>query len=207
MPDIIVLKMKYMKYYMVHAGMIKSVFDLINADIANRPSESVFAYKLHDSCVGYDAPLRQIIWSRRGLYSQKSHWHLWPSQGDLYQNCAVILHGHTPYCFFMGHFSYGDDNLFWQNQHIWFSEDLQALDIDANIKGRNEFGESWRGISCVCLEVFDSIAGQNNSSLSVSDIIGAENGAFSAKYTFTNESWQGGNLNRLLSADLNEKLL
>lgn len=200
MPDIIVLKMDFMNYYMVHAGMIKSVFDLINADIADRPEERIFAYKLNDSSVGYDAPLRQIIWSRRGLYSQRSHWHLWPSQGDLYQNRAIILHGHTPYCYFMGHFSYGDDNLFWEKQHIWFSEDLQAFDVDANIKGRNEFGESWRGISCVCLEVFDSIAGQNNCSLSISDINSAVNGVFSAQYTFSNEICQVGDLNRLLSA-------
>ncbi len=207
MPDIIVLKMEHMCYYMVHAGMISSVFDLINADIANRPGESVFAYKLDDNGVGYNAPLRQIIWSRKGLYSQRSRWHLWPSQSDLHQNHAVILHGHTPYCFFMGYFTYGDDSLFWENQHIWFSEDLQSFDIDANIKGRNAFGESWRGLSCICLEIFDSIAGKNNSSLSIPDIINSANGVFSAQYTFSNEIWQEGDIHALLSAQSRMKTI
>ena len=48
LPDIIVLKMKAMTYYMAHAGMIRSVFDLINADIASRPGETVYAYRLYN---------------------------------------------------------------------------------------------------------------------------------------------------------------
>lgn len=200
MPDIIVLKMNFMNYCMAHAGMVRSVFDLINGDIASRPKDTIFSYKLDNACVAYDAPLRQIIWSRRGLYSQRSHWHQWPSQGSLYQNRAVILHGHTPYCFFMGYLSYGDESLFWQNQHIWFSEDLQSFDIDANIKGRNEFGENWRGISCVCLEVFDEIAGHNNCSLSISDIQNSPNGVFFAQYIPAYDVCQEGNLDDLLSS-------
>jgi hypothetical protein len=182
MPDIIVLKMKNMNYYMAHAGMIGTVFDLINGDIAERPNEKSFAYRFDDKSVKRDAPLRQVIWSKNGLYSQKSHWHSWPSEESLYHNRAVIIHGHTPYCFFMDNCSYGDDGLFWKNQHIWFSESLQSFNIDSNIKGRYEFGEGWRGISCVCLEVIDKIAGNNNCSLSSADLKKSPNGVFTAEY-------------------------
>ena len=199
MPDIIVLKMKSMVYYMVHAGMVSSAFDLINEDLAARPDNSVYLYRLSDGCVAYDAPLRQIIWSRRGLYSQRSRWRQWPSQSSLYRNRAVILHGHTPYCFLMGYPSYGDNNLFWQNQHIWFSEDLQSFDIDANIKGRQEFGENWRGIACVCLEVVDETAGRHNDSLSVSALQNAPNAVFAAPYVPSYEDCPIGNPDSLLS--------
>lgn len=207
LPDIIVLRMKNMTYYLAHAGMIASVFDLINEDISARPDETVFAYRLDDASVAYDAPLRQMIWSRRGLYSQKSHWHQWPSQGSLYHNRAVILHGHTPYCFFKKGLSYGDDTVFWENQHIFFSEDLQSFDVDANIKGRYECGEGWRGLTCVCLEVFDNVAGENNCSLSCTDIEKAPNGVFSVPYTAAYDGDAEGNLDMLLSASPDMKTI
>lgn len=95
----------------------------------------------------------------------------WPSESDLRMHRACIIHGHTPYCYFMKNcFSYGDNNIFWQNQHIFFSEDLQSFDIDSNIKGRYKNGESYRGLCCICLEVFERIAEQNSGHLSIEGI-------------------------------------
>ncbi len=186
LPDIIVIKGKYKNYYIVHAGMITSVFDLINTDMEKNPHQNIFAYRLDDICVQYDAPLRQIIWSRRGLYSQNSYWRNWPSESKLQLHKACIIHGHSPYCFFKheNSFSYGDQNLFWQQQHIFFSEDLQSFNIDSNVKGRFVNGESYRGLSCVCLEIIEEIASQNNGKLTTNAVKNAPNFVFAADYVF-----------------------
>lgn len=74
LPDIIVLREKCMNFYIVHAGIVSGAFQLINEDIRRNPEKTVHAYRLDNSCAQYDAPFRQIIWSRRGLYSQRSRW-------------------------------------------------------------------------------------------------------------------------------------
>ena len=184
MPDIFVIRGKQLNYYITHAGMIGKVFELINRDLAEKPDQQVFAYRLDDRTVCYDAPFRQIIWSRRGLYSQKSHWRLWPGEEDLRQNHACIIHGHTPYSFFMGtgyHSGYGEQSLFWQNQHVFFSEDLQSFDIDSNAKGVYQNGETYRGLSCVCLEVLEEVAAQNGRRLTVDGLCEGQNCMFAAE--------------------------
>ena len=182
LPDILVLREKHRSYYIVHAGMVAQAFDLINEDMEKNPGQDVFAYRLDRRLVEYNGPLRQIIWSRHGLYSQRSHWHTWPSEEKLARNKACIIHGHSPYCFFKkdNYFTYGDRNLFWKNQYIYFSEDLQSFNIDANVKGRYHNGESHRALSCVCLESIEEIAGQNQGHLTVDGVKNAPNFVFSA---------------------------
>ena len=202
LPDLFVIRGEHLNFYLAHAGMVSSVFDLISADTENDPDQKIFAYKLEDHCVAYDAPLRQIIWSRRGLYSQRSRWRVWPSENHLAERHACIIHGHTPYCFFCGpqFFSYGERNIFWKKQHVWFSEDLQSFNIDANIKGRYENGESYRGLACLCLEVFDEIAAQENGKLTLDGIFNAVNGIFAAPYSPCRQTVVDGDISRILDA-------
>ena len=184
LPDVIVVRRNAMNYYIAHAGMVSAGFEIINDDISKNPDKNVFAYRLDSASTAKNAPLRQITWSYYGLYSQKLHWHIWPSEEDLHRNKACIIHGHSPYCYFKeeDRFTYGDVNLFWQNQHIWFSEDLQSFNIDSNVKGRFKNGESYRGLACVCLEVLEEIASRNNGKLTVDSIRRGTNGVFSAEY-------------------------
>ena len=186
LPDIIVIRAKNLVYYLAHAGMIASVLDLIHADMQKNPEQTVFAYRFDPVCVAYDAPLRQMIWSRHGFYSQKSHWKLWPDEASLLQKRACIIHGHSPYCFFKkeNYFSYGDNNLYWQNQHIFFSEELQSFNIDSNIKGRFENGEGHRGLTCVCLEGIEDAVEQNDGWLTSDGIKNAENFVFSVDHVY-----------------------
>ena len=180
LPDVIVIKGKNINFHIVHAGMDAKAFSLINADLAEHPDEPVTAYKLDECCVCFDAPLRQMTWSMRGLYSQRSHWHVWPSESELYKNRACIVHGHSPFCFFVHDdgFSYGEDSVFWEKQHIFFSQSLQSFNLDANVKGRRQNGQSYRGLACICLEVFDSAAAKNFGWLDREAVIAAENGVF-----------------------------
>lgn len=53
-------------------------------------------------------------------------------------------------------YKYGNNSLFWSNQHIWFSQDMRSFDIDANIKGTQKH-KSTRGLACICLEVYDNL--------------------------------------------------
>ncbi len=201
LPDIIVIRGRQLNYYIVHAGMVSGAFHLINEDMAKTPDRKVYAYRLDNSCAEYDAPFRQIIWSRRGLYSQRSRWKNWPSERDLAENRACIIHGHTPYCFFLkNYFSYGDNSVFWQKQHIFFSEDLQSFNIDSNIKGRYENGESYRGLACVCLEVCEETAAQNGGRLSADAIGNSPNAVFSAEYQPYLQYAETGNIDRILNA-------
>lgn len=55
--------------------------------------------------------------------------------------------------------------LFWENQKVWFAEDLQSFDIDSNVKGRFDTSDLYRGLSCVCLEMIDEIAAKGNGVL------------------------------------------
>lgn len=202
MPDIFVLRGKIMNFFIAHAGMISSAFELICKDMAASPDERYFAYGLDDRCAGYDAPLRQITWSMRGLYSQRSHWKNWPDECALYHNKACIIHGHTPYSFFSEEINsfYGDQSLFWADQHIWFSEDLQSFDIDSNIKGRHWNGETYRGLSCLCLEAIEDIAASNDDRLTIEAITNADNFVFSAAYIPGFGLTSTGDISRLLNA-------
>ena len=202
MPDFMVIRGNVMNYYLVHAGMVSSAFNLVNDDMASEPKKKYFAYRLTEECAGYDAPLRQITWSRRGLYSQNSKWKKWPDEYNLYKNKACIIHGHTPYSFFnvKMHSFYGDKSLFWQKQHIWFSEDLQSFDIDSNIKGVSNVGENYRGLSCICLDVLEEIARANNCFLDIESIINAENFVFTADYEYSYCSVSDDNLPFLIHA-------
>ena len=187
LPDIIVIRGKTLVFYIVHAGMVSTVFDLINEDMDKNPGRQVLAYKLEDNTCCYDAPLRQVVWSLRGLYSQRSRWHVWPDEGKLKERNACIIHGHTPYCFFKktDSFTYGDDNLFWKNQHVWFSSELRSFDIDSNVKGRCENGETYRGLTCICLEVYDELAAANDGLLKTDLLYEAEEGSVGVELEYS----------------------
>lgn len=208
-PDIIVIREKHMTYYIVHAGMMYNAFNLINSDIAKHPEKKIFSYKLDDICVEYDAPLRQLIWSRNGLYSQRSHYHIWPNEENLRRNKACIIHGHSPYCFFKkpDYFTYGGEMLFWQNQRIFFSEALQSFNIDSNIKGRSENGEAYRGLACVCIEAIEEIAAQNGDRLTVSGVKNAPNFVFSMPYIFCVYEEFGGDIKKVINGSPEMKLI
>ena len=193
LPDIIVLRGMALNYYFVHAGMVDAAFELINDDMAKSPEKDVFAYRLDDSCAGNNAPLRQIIWSRNGLYSHRPYNHVWPDIYDLYEHYACIIHGHTPYSFLLNPRSsdggdYGDKNIFWERQHIWFSEDLCSFNIDSDIKGRCANMQSYRGLTALCLEVYEEIAAENYRQLTIEGIRNGENGVFSVERI---PSWAG----------------
>ncbi len=195
LPDIIVIKSEHLNFHLVHAGMVSDAFDLINKDIDLHPDQRIFAYRLEDNTCCYDAPLRQLVWSMRGLYSQHSRRHMWPAENKLIKHNACIIHGHTPYCFFTKGdiFTYGDDSLFWGNQHVCFCRELRSFDLDSNIKGRYENGETYRGLSCLCMEVYDEIAAGCNGLLTTEMLRDAKNGLFGVEieystYVCTNES-------------------
>lgn len=202
MPDIIVIKGYAMNYFLVHAGMTASAFELINADMAASPEKWYFAYSLTDKSTAYNAPLRQLTWSKYGLYSQHSRPKIWPDEAELTRSKACIIHGHTPYCFFSDkmHSYYGRRSLFWKKQHIWFSEDLQSFDIDSNVKGREKKGESYRGLSCICLEAIEEIAEKSGNRLNISSIEDAENFVFTSDYTDNNGFVSSGTADDLLNA-------
>ena len=80
------------------------------------------------------------------------------------------------------HYHYGDRCLFWEKQHVLFSEDLQSFDIDSNIKGHCQNGESYRGLSCVCLEVLEEIAAGCGGRLTRDGIRRTRNGVFGVSY-------------------------
>ena len=204
LPDIIVLRGECLNYYIVHAGMVASAFRLINEDMAQNPEQKVFAYSLEQCCVGWDAPLRQLIWSMKGLYSQKSRWQRWPRTEELLEKKACIIHGHTPYSFFMGHgYPYGDINLFWERQHIWFSEELCSFNIDSDVKGRNENGETYRGLTCVCLDVLEEIASRSGSRLTIDGLYEGENAVFGVPWSPAwryDPEWDEADIGRVLQA-------
>lgn len=184
LPDVFVLKHKHMTYYLTHAGMVRDAFDLINEDIKDLPEGQGRAYALDNSVTNFNAPFRQLTWSRRGLYSQRSRYHVWPSEESLHAAKACIIHGHTPFSMLKNgnYYSYGDKMLLWEQQRIWFAEDLQSFDIDSNAKGRFETDDHYRGLSCVCLEVLDEIAAKNNSHLTRDAIRESENFVFAVPY-------------------------
>ena len=184
LPDIIVWRGRQLNYCLSHAGMVSEALRLIADDI-RRDDRITHAYRLDESCAGYDAPLRQIVWSRRGLYSQRGQFHVWPSESQLSDARFCIIHGHTPYCFMKyggSHYYYGDRCLFWENQRVLFSEDLQSFDIDSNIKGHFQNGECYRGLSCLCLEVLEETAAACGGRVTLDGIRRSRNGVFSVGY-------------------------
>ena len=199
-PDIMVIRGKTLIFYIVHSGMVSAALRLLNKDIEENPDKKVFAYKLDDCTTVYDAPLRPVIWSRNGLYTQKTRrW--WPTEAELSENKACVIHGHAPYCFFLheNYISYGDNSLFWQNQHIFFSESLQSFNIDSNVKGRMKNGEFYRGLSCVCLEMIDEIAADNEGKLTIDGVISAPNFVFSEILSEVSTPYIGG-ISRIIEA-------
>ena len=202
LPDIMVVRTDHLNYYIVHAGMVSAAFDLINRDMEDEPGRKVYAYRLENNTCCYDAPLRQIIWSLHGLYSQRSRWHVWPSENKLMEHRAVIVHGHSPYSFFRKDAwnSYGDNNLFWEKQHMYFCEELHSFNVDSDIKGRNANGERYRGLSCICLEVYDEIASDDNGLLTIDKITGYENGVFAAELDRSYRNVPLGDKNVILDA-------
>lgn len=185
MPDIYVIRGRVMNYYIVHAGIVTECFDLINADMEKCPDQKVFAYRIDDCCTHRSKKLRQVVWSSGGLYYEAENNKLWPSQESLFKHKACIIHGHSPYCFFFEFpnlYSYGGNSLFFKDQHIFFSEDLQSFNIDSNIKGRYKYGESYRGLACVCLDVLEDIAEQNEGKLMVNAMKSSENAVFSVDH-------------------------
>jgi len=208
LPDIIVYRSEWMNYFIAHAGMVSSAFLLINEDMEKEPAKQTFAYKLDPACAVQDAPLRQIIWSRRGLYSQKSRWQNWPRTEELFKYRACIIHGHTPYCFFINDpLGYGDYSLFWENQKIWFSEDLCSFDIDSNVKGRMEGDEMYQGLSCLCLEILEEISAENNGYLTIDGIRNAPNFVFSVPLDWQHHDVTKGNIDRVLNASPDMKII
>lgn len=202
LPDVIVYKSRVMNYYIAHAGMVGDAFDLINEDIRQSAPAQNYAYALLENVAGFDAPFRQLTWSRGGLYSQRSHYHVWPSESSLHDAKACIIHGHTPFSLMIkgDYYGYGDRMLLWQNQKIWFAEDLQSFDIDSNIKGRYSEADSYRGLSCICLEILDEIAEKNNGVLTRDGIRQAENFVFAVPYRPNDLSFSIRDLSRILNA-------
>lgn len=209
LPDIIVIRGKKLVFYIVHAGMVSSAFELISDDIAKEPDKTVYAYRLEDNTCEFNAPLRQIVWSMRGLYSQNSHWRVWPREEELISRNACIIHGHSPYCFFKeaDRFTYGSDNLFWQKQHMWFCSELRSFNIDSNVKGRYQNGESYRGLSCICMEVYDELAAKNDGKLTADLVYEAENGIFGVELDYSMPVKEGGSPDRILGASVEMKTI
>ena len=201
-PDIIVIKGKYLNYYIVHAGMVAEAFELISRDVDGKPEGYIQAYRFDESVAGYDAPLRQVTWSRKGLYSQRSHWHVWPSEENLHEKRTCIIHGHTPFCMLKkgDYFRYGDKNLFWVNQKIWFSEDFQSFDIDSNIKGRYNPEDSYRGLSCICLESVEKIASLNGNRLTAEAVRESQNFVFGMGLVYGYSFFENADIDRILTA-------
>ncbi len=186
LPDILVIRGRVMNYFLAHAGMVASAFDLISRDMEKDPEERAFAYRLDDAATAWDAPLRQIVWSRNGLYSRYAGHSPWPSVESMSVNRACVIHGHSPYCFFKkgSALTYGRPrSVFWEKQHVFFSESLQSFNIDSNIKGRYENNEGCRGLSCICLEVLEEIAAAGKGRLMIEGVRKAENFVFSYPYT------------------------
>lgn len=209
LPDIAVLRGTNRNYYISHAGMVAKAFQLINADMAKNPQKNVYAYRMSPKTTENDGPLREVMWSRYGLYSQSSGRYLWPSQKSLIRNKACIIHGHSPYCYFKGkdRFTYGDNNLFFENQHIWFSEDLQSFNIDSNVKGRIKNGETYRGLACVCLEAVDEIAALCGPKFTVNGVRNGINAVFAGPLRSDCTPVSGGDIRRITCARPHMKTL
>ena len=115
---------------------------------------------------------------------------------------ACIIHGHSPYCFFTGdeRSGYGDVSLFWENQHVWFAEDLQSFNIDSNIKGRYENGETYRGLTCLCLEAVEEIAAQKGGRLTIEGLQESDNALFGMPLVPCTSFWANEDLTPILTA-------
>jgi len=186
LPDVIVHRGRVMVYYIAHAGMVSGAFRLINADIAANPGKSDYAYAIDESCAAYGAQFRDMVWSARGLYWRGSGRCLWPDEYDLYESRACIIHGHTPYSFMRkgSRLLYGGKTLFFERQRAFFSEDLQSFDIDSNVKGRfEEAGDTYRGLTCVCLEALDEIAEPECGRLTLDALCEGSGYIYGAEYT------------------------
>ncbi len=202
LPDALVVRGSYLNFFITHAGMVSEAFELFRRDMSKAPDRRVFAYRLMDDVCRYGAPLGMLTWSRRGLYTRSSGRYVWPPEDVLRENRACVIHGHAPYCFFVGENAdpYGRNNLFWEKQHVWFCEDLRSFNLDSNIKGRHVNGESYRGLACLCMEVYDRLAADNDGQLTVDLLCTAENGIFSKEISSARQTVTDGDLDALLDA-------
>lgn len=200
LPDIYVLRGRGLNYFIAHAGMVRPAFTLIVDDLNAHPQQTVFTYRLAHNTSSHNL-LRQITWSRNGLYSQNPRWKVWTSETQLRDAHACIIHGHAPYCYFRGPGNhYSDKTLFFTRQHAFFSQALQSFNIDSNVKGRNKNGETYRGLSCVCLEVYDEIAAKNGNQLTREAIMHGPNGIFAVQLTYDIFMPEQGDIDRILNA-------
>ena len=207
LPDILVVRGKVMNYFIVHAGMLANAFDLIRQDMAAHPEQEVFAYRLSYECVqAKDSVLYELLWSRSGLYDKKNQGIRWAAKSALDPERACILHGHAPFSYFKHGdvFSYGGydhpTNLYWANQHIWFCEEMHSFNLDSDIKGKNKHGETYRGLTALCLEVCGEAAAQNGGILTADGIRKAENCAFGVPLDITHMPYENCDLSRILNA-------
>ena len=201
LPDIIVLKYEMMTYYIVHAGMTGDGFNIIHSDIKTNTSGHSFAYRLDESITTKGSVFHQITYSKNGLYSQKPHYGSWVSEDILKREKVCVIHGHAPYCFFVhdDYYSYGKNMLFWEKQHVFFSENLQSFNIDSDIKGRCRNDQTFRGLSCVCLEVIEEIAA-NNGILSCDGIRTAPNFVFTEKLNYNYTDYSTKSMDKVINA-------
>lgn len=208
LPDMFVLRGRQLTYYITHSGMVTDAFDAVNADMAESPEQRHFAYRFDEACVRREGgPLREVIWSRGGLFHQNSGGRRWPTEQNLYAHGALILHGHAPYSYFCEKNGYGEENVFFEEAHVWFSEALFSFNLDSDVKGRNKNGETYRGLTALCLEVCEEIAAQCEGRLTREGVLAAQNPVFSVPYRWQSEALPGGDLNRILEAAPEQKTI
>lgn len=208
LPDIFVVRGENTNFFIAHAGMVIEAFDLIISDMHKNIEDKVLAYRIEDELALHGNLLRQIVWSKDGLYSRKWNSLIWPSEEKLITNNALIIHGHTPYFFLKKgqKVSYGDRNLFWKMQHICYSEDLRSFNIDSNAKGRFDTGATYSGLSCICLEVIDKLS-ESDKFLKTETIRNAPNFVFGTKCRRSFERARENFADNLLNAKLQMKTI
>ena len=182
LPDICVVPGKLLNFYIVHTGIVSDVFTLISDDVSNCPEPRVHAYRLDKSVGEYDELYRHSVWSKREYIPRRTKRSAWPSETVLDENRAYIIRGNTPYDFLTQFFRHGESGVYWTKQHIFFSGDMRSFNLDANVKGRHVNGETYRGITCLCLEACEEIAEANGGLLTADAVLQDPDCVFSAEY-------------------------
>lgn len=202
LPDIIAIRGETCVFFIVHAGMMDDIYDLIIEDIDKHPDDRVFSYALANNLVGEFDPYRQVVWSKSGFYQRARYNNVWPSEAKLKNRNAFIIHGHTPYVYMLRNkrFDYGRRNLFFTNQHVCFSEDLQSFNIDSNVKGRYMPGDdTYKGLSCICLEALDELSDPGNG-ITIDAVKNASNFVFGSPYRYCDFAVEHFDKNEVLNA-------
>lgn len=183
LPDIIVLRMNKHNFYMAHASFYNKVIDIIYDDMEQNSSQKVFSYKIDRTISSNEEKGSErykcwrMKWSAKGTFVPENQNEFNQNTGQSVDEKACIIHGHTPFFFFDANDAekkYGNNSLFWENQKIWFSEDMRSFNIDSNIKGEKD---SRRALSCLCLEVLDDM-----DMITKKKILRNPNGVFSVEY-------------------------